>query len=154
MKMTKIYKGYADLPWFEDILDNGCESLVWFFEELLNDAEVQDLSIQSYIIQYVESGFMKNNILRNLKQYKFPQPQYIHKFPFLSQEAIDWLEWEAVNNVKQKLYSKVSQPYLEKWLGKPEPPKPTSLRGKSEYFKSVRKASRQYWLEKAISMGV
>ena len=99
--MTKIYKGYADLPWFEDILDNGCESLVWFFEELLNDAEVQDLSIQSYIIQYVESGFMKS-----------------------------------------------------KWLDKPEPPKPTSLRGKSEYFKSVRKASRQYWLEKAISMGV
>ncbi len=143
--MTKIYKGYADLPWFEDILENGCDSLVWFFEELLNDAEVQDLSIQSYIIQYVESGFMKSNIIRNLKQYKFP---------FLSQEAIEWLEWEAVNNVKQKLYSKVSQPYLDKWLDKPEPTKPSSLRGKSEYFKSVRKASRQYWLEKAISMGV
>lgn len=48
MKMTKIYKGYADLPWFEDILDNVCESLVWFFEELLNDAEVQDLSIHNH----------------------------------------------------------------------------------------------------------
>lgn len=147
-------RGYTDLPWFEEVIEDGCDSFVWFFEELLNDAEMRDLSLQSYIIQYIESGFMKNNIIRNLKQCKFPQPQYIHKFPFLSPEAIDWLEWEAVNNVKQQKYSKVSEPYLTKWLHKPEPIKPTSLRGKSEYFKALRKASREYWLEKAVALGV
>lgn len=154
MKMTKVYRGYTDLDWFDDILENGCDSVVWFFETLIEDAESKDLSIQSYIIQYVESGFMKSNIIKNLKQLNLPQPQYIHKFPFLSKEAIEWLEWEAINNVPQKVYGKASKPYVDKWLGQPEPYKPKSLKGKSEYFKAVRMASRQYWLEKAISMGV
>lgn len=152
--MTREYRGYSDLPWFEDIFSNGCETVVWFFEELIDDAESKDLSLQSYIVQYIESGFMKNNIIRNLKQLNLPQPQYLHKFPFLSQEAIDWLEWEAINNVKQHKYGEASQPYIDKWLGQPEPYKPKSLKGKSEYFKAVRRASRQYWLEKAVSMGV
>ena len=76
------FRGYTDLPWFDEVLENGCESFVWFFEELLNDAEMRDLSLQSYIIQFVESGFMKSNIIRNLKILRLPQPQYIHKFHF------------------------------------------------------------------------
>lgn len=148
------FREYTDLPWFDEVLENGCESFVWFFEELLNDAEMRDLSLQSYIINFVESGFMKSNIIRNLKILRLPQPQYIHKFPFLSPEAIKWLEWESINNVPQKVYGKASKPYVDKWLGKPEPYKPQSLRGKSEYFKALRRASREYWLEKAISMGV
>lgn len=55
MKMTKVYRGYTDLDWFDDILENGCDSVVWFFETLIEDAESKDLSLQSYIIQYVES---------------------------------------------------------------------------------------------------
>lgn len=155
MEMSKrVYKTFQNLSWFEEVISEGEEYFVWFFEELLADLEDKDLSLYTYISNYIEDGYMRANIIRNLKLSKFPQPQYIHKFPFLSDEAIDWVEWYAINENPQKKYNKATQEYKEKWQGKPEPEKPETLRGRSALYKKKRKASRRYWLEKAILMGV
>lgn len=155
MEMSKrVYKTFQNLPWFEEAISEGEEYFVWFFEELLADLEDKDLSLYTYISNYIEDGYMRANIIRNLKLSKFPQPQYIHKFPFLSDEAIDWVEWYAINENPQKKYNKDTEEYVRKWQGEPEPEKPATLRGRSDLYKQKRKASRQYWLERAILMGV
>lgn len=155
MEMSKrVYKTFQNLPWFEEAISEGEEYFVWFFEELLADLEDKDLSLYTYISNYIEDGYMRANIIRNLKLSKFPQPQYIHKFPFLSDEAIDWVEWYAINENPQKKYNKATEEYVRKWQGEPEPEKPATLRGRSALYKQKRKASRQYWLERAILMEV
>lgn len=153
--MSKYYKSYVHLDWFEDVLNNTLDEVFCeFFSEMLGDVESYDMSLYSYISYYLEDGFMKNNIIRNLKLGKLPQPEYLHKLPFLSKEASDWLEWYYVNNMIGTRAGVASKPYVEKWKNKPEPERPETFEGRNPQHKIRRQISREHWLARAWDLGV
>ena len=93
----------------------GEEYFVWFFEELLADLEDKDLSLYTYISSYIEDGYMRLILSVILSYLSSLNLNISTSSFFLLDEAIDWVEWYAINENPQKKYNKATEEYVRKW---------------------------------------
>ena len=151
---VKICRDFKELDWFDSAYEKGDEHFKQFWDRFVMDMRDKEYSLDSYIREYITSTYLRSNLIRFLMNGRLPQVQLLHRFPFMSKEMCDWYEWYVVNTPPKARLTPQTEPYIEKWLDKPEPPRPEKFDGNNDYHKVKRQMSREKWLMKALEMGL
>lgn len=166
-KMGKKAYSYKLPSWYEKNLQESNSDAYKVFIRLLNkDMELKDMCINEYLYRFVADGNMRNTISGSMRKKRLPPTYVIHKFPFLTEEEVTWLEWFSVNTTNGITRYKDREDYkilIEKYLNKEEPFRPDIFLDCEEVEdeevmikrnKPRRNASRRYYLERAWILGV